>query len=103
MSPIHPACSPCAFLSALDEPGSERIAGEFGAVAHLQLLQDVRAVPLDGLDADHQQRGISLDDRPSAISLTISDSRAVRMLPGSRSPRRARCRYSRISAVRASG
>jgi hypothetical protein len=46
---------------------------------------------------------ISFDDCPSAISLTTSASRVVRTLPGSRSPRAPRCRYSRISAVIASG
>ena len=48
-------CSPR--VSALDEPGPDGVAGELGAVAHLELLQDVGPVPLDGLDADHQQRG----------------------------------------------
>jgi hypothetical protein len=60
-------------------------------------------VPLDGLDADHEQvRYLLREERPSAISLTTSSSRSDKMLPGRGSPRAARCRYSRMSAVSAS-
>jgi hypothetical protein len=45
---------PEARLLRLDQPVADRVAGELHAVAHLQLLEDVRAVSLDRLLADYQ-------------------------------------------------
>ena len=41
----------------LDEPAADRVAGQLDAVAHAELLEDVRPVALDGLLADHERLG----------------------------------------------
>src|SRR5436190_24323030 len=43
--------------SGLDEATADRVPGKVHPVAHAQLLEDVRAVPLDGLLADHKGLG----------------------------------------------
>src|SRR5215217_1544784 len=41
----------------LDEAAADGVARQLDAVAHAELLEDVRAVTLDGLLADEQQVG----------------------------------------------
>src|ERR1700746_3595195 len=43
--------------SGLDEAAPDRVPGRLDPVAHPELLEDVRAVTLDGLPADHERRG----------------------------------------------
>ena len=49
----------------LDEAAADRVARQLDAVVHAELLEDVRAVALDGLLADHQRVG----DLPGAVAL----------------------------------
>src|SRR4029077_13588632 len=51
--------------SRFDESVPNRIAGQLDAVAHAELLEDVRAVAIDRLLADHQ----GLGDLPVGIAL----------------------------------
>src|SRR5437588_1582497 len=51
--------------SRFDEPVANRVAGEFDAVAHAELLQDVRAVAIDRLLADRER----IRDLPIGIAL----------------------------------
>src|SRR3954449_13435703 len=63
MAPTAP-CSSCMWrlsppeprrtLLRLDEAAANGVARELDAIPHTQLLEDVGAVTLDGLDADHQ-------------------------------------------------
>lgn len=48
---------PRARGSGLDQPVADRVARQLDPVAHPQLLEDVRAVPLDRLAADHELLG----------------------------------------------
>ena len=48
-------------LLRFDESAPDRVAGQLDAVAHAELFEDVRAVALDGLDADHQDPAISFE------------------------------------------
>ena len=43
--------------SRLDQAGPDRVAGEVEPVAHAELLEDVGAVPVDGLHADPERLG----------------------------------------------
>ncbi|KFG73012.1 hypothetical protein FM21_19405 [Streptomyces mutabilis] len=65
---------------------------ELRAVAQAELLQEVRPVPLDGLDADEEDLAISFEEWPSATSLRTSSSRGVRMWSAFSSPCRTRSR-----------
>jgi hypothetical protein len=40
--------------SGLHEAAADRVAGEFDAIMHAELFEDVRAMALDGLLADDQ-------------------------------------------------
>src|SRR5687768_9509681 len=44
-------------LLGLDQPATNRVAGQLDAVAHAELVEDVLAVALDGLDADPELLG----------------------------------------------
>src|SRR5918992_396047 len=46
-----------AKCSRFDETAADRVSSELDAVAHPQLLQDVRTMALYGLDADHEHLG----------------------------------------------
>src|SRR5437660_364512 len=78
-SPVTPATQPTAASrmlassatcqdgngSRFDEPVPNRVAGQLDAVAHAELLEDVRAVAIDRLLADHQ----GLGDLPVGVAL----------------------------------
>src|SRR5690242_15323399 len=58
----------------LDQPAPDRVAGEFDPVAHPELVEDVLAVTLDGLDADEEQlrdllRGVRLRNQLEHLEL----------------------------------
>src|SRR6516164_3839239 len=46
-----------AARSRLDEAMPDRVPGQLDSVTHPQLLEDVRSMTLDGLDADREHRG----------------------------------------------
>ena len=52
--------------SGLDEAATDRVAGELDPIAHAELVEDVRAVVLDGPFADREHRR---DGRPLGSSL----------------------------------
>src|SRR5699024_3972341 len=61
--------------SGLDQPTPDGVAGELDAVAHPELVEDVLAVALDGLDADEERlrdllRGVRLGDQLQDLELT---------------------------------
>jgi hypothetical protein len=65
----------CAGRSGLDESAADGVAGQLDAVVHVELLEDVRAVALDGLRAD---------DGESAMSLLLEQQPVIALVqPGS--------------------
>src|SRR5262249_20560956 len=53
----HPVGTPSSGSLGEDEAAADRVARQLDAVAHAELLEDVLAVALDRLDADHELRG----------------------------------------------
>lgn len=89
---------PIRLPSGLDEPAADRVAGELDPVAKTELLEDVGAVALNRLLADHELLGdlasrIALGDQLHDFELP----RRQGILVLDRS--RAAPRYSRISAA----
>src|SRR5262249_52987802 len=71
----HPVSTP-SNASQLweDEAAADRVARQLDAIAHPELLEDVLAVPLDRLDADHELRcdllrGVRLRDQLQHLEL----------------------------------
>ena len=98
-------CSVRATPSRLDQPGTDRIAGQGKSVAQAQLGQRIRTMPVDRLGADAKGRGdltsrITLGDQLEHLFLTrredgvwqrIALPRAVQVVANqARSPRRRR-------------
>jgi hypothetical protein len=54
-----------AVRSGLDEPATDGVAGQLHPIAHVELLEDVLAVALDGALADDEQVG----DLPGRVPL----------------------------------
>ena len=68
--------------SRLDQSAADRVAREFDPVAHAELLEDVRAVALDGLLGDVQQRadlvvGMRFGDELDDLLLARGEQLAV--------------------------
>src|SRR4051794_29504570 len=71
----------------LDEPSADGVAGELDAIAHPELLEDVRSVALHGLLRDEQHRGdvvvrVSLGDQLDDLLLARREQLPVRRLAG---------------------
>lgn len=87
------ACAdPTLAGSGFDQPTADCVAGELHSVVHVELLEDVRAMALDGLDADHQRVGDLL------VAVALGDQLDDLLLAGDRgssrkgSPLRSRTR-----------
>lgn len=55
IKPLDDAASQRRARSGFDEPVSDRVAGQLDTVVQAELLEDVRAVALDRVLADHQR------------------------------------------------
>ncbi len=87
----------------LDQAAPDRVAGELHPVAHAQLVEDVRPVPLDRLLADHERlgdlaAGVALRDELDDLGLARAE-RIAHVLARAG----ARSRKSLISALMAPG
>ena len=99
----HAAATPSRSSSTvikLHQPAPDRVAREIDAIAHPELLEDVAAVVLDGLLADHELPGRSL--RSCALGDELDDLDLARgeRVARQRSRRGSRGRGSRGSARR---
>src|SRR4051794_25538238 len=75
--------------SGLDEADANGVAGQVDPIAQTQLLEQVRAVPVDGLLADAQHRGdllaaVALRDQLQHLSFAFGQRACVRPVPRSR-------------------
>src|SRR3954470_1300292 len=73
--------------SGLDEPDADRVAREIHSVAQVELLQQVRAVPVDGLLADVELRGdllaaVALRDQLQDLALAPAERTGAGRLAG---------------------
>src|SRR5215212_6809438 len=84
---VRPRAAPVPPGSGLDEPAPDRVARELDAVAHPELLEDVRAVAFDGLLGDVQQLAdllvrVRLGDELDDLLLARSEQFVVQRLAG---------------------
>src|SRR5204862_5671062 len=81
----HPVGTPSTRGSGKDQAAADRVARQLDAIAHPELLEDVLAVTLDGLDADHELRGdllrgVRLGDQLQHLELTRGEHVELRVV-----------------------